>query len=143
MKVWPHRGHSRIEVGVPEIDRSPQNCFAEVERVGCPPANVVPGIAPRLDRVLPFRVFFCADAYRYRLGVDHERRFVNGPHGPVHASYWDGAMRLTACRAEPSTTIPNAAVGRWRIRGSRSRGPGYAEDRGRCRSIDRAREVET
>src|SRR3546814_207461 len=43
-KVWPHQDYPLIEVGVMELNRNPENVFAEVEQAAFSPANIVPGI---------------------------------------------------------------------------------------------------
>lgn len=40
-KIWPHGDYPLIEVGVLELNRNPDNYFAEVEQVAMNPANVV------------------------------------------------------------------------------------------------------
>ena len=44
-KVWPKADYPLIEVGVMELNRYPDNYFAEVEQAAFTPANVVPGIS--------------------------------------------------------------------------------------------------
>ena len=68
-KVWPHRDYPLIEVGVMELNRNPENYFAEVEQAAFEPSNVVPGISFSPDKMLQFRIVSYADAHRYRLGV--------------------------------------------------------------------------
>ena len=67
-KVWPHKAYPLIEVGIVELDRNPENYFAEVEQAAFEPSNVVPGINFSPDKMLQFRIFAYADAHRYRLG---------------------------------------------------------------------------
>jgi hypothetical protein len=43
-KVWPHKDYPLIEVGVLELNRNPENFFAEVEQAAFSPAAIVPGI---------------------------------------------------------------------------------------------------
>jgi catalase len=93
-KVWPHRQQPLQEVGALELNRNPENYFADVEQATFSPANVVPGIGHSPDKMLQFRVFSYADAARYRLGTNHEALPVNRPHCPVHNYYRDGAMRF-------------------------------------------------
>jgi catalase len=93
-KVWPHRDYPLIEIGILELNRNPENYFAEVEQASFSPANVVPGISHSPDKMLQFRIFAYADAHRYRLGVNHESLPVNRPHCPVHNYHRDGAMRF-------------------------------------------------
>ncbi len=76
-KVWPHEEFPLVEVGILELNRNPENYFAEVEQASFSPANVVPGIGHTPDKMLQFRVFSYADAHRYRLGVNYESLPVN------------------------------------------------------------------
>ncbi len=43
-KVWPHKDYPLKEVGVLELNRNPENYFAEVEQSAFNPASIVPGI---------------------------------------------------------------------------------------------------
>ena len=51
-KIWPHADYPLIEVGEFELNRNPQNFFAEVEQSAFNPANVVPGISFSPDKML-------------------------------------------------------------------------------------------
>ena len=93
-KVWPHSDYPLIEVGVMELDRNPENFFAEVEQSAFNPANLVPGIGVSPDKMLQGRLFSYGDAQRYRLGVNHHLIPVNAPRCPVHSYHRDGAMRV-------------------------------------------------
>ncbi len=93
-KVWPHKDYPLIEVGVMELNRNPDNYFAEVEQVAFNPGNVVPGISFSPDKMLQGRLFSYGDAQRYRLGVNHSQIPVNAPRCPVHSYHRDGAMRV-------------------------------------------------
>jgi catalase len=93
-KVWPHGDYPLTEVGVLELNRNPENYFAEVEQAAFEPSNVVPGIGFSPDKMLQFRVFAYADAHRYRLGsVNYTSIPVNQPRCPVHSYNRDGFMR--------------------------------------------------
>jgi catalase len=93
-KVWPHKDYPLVEVGIVELNRNPENYFAEVEQASFSPANVVPGISHSPDKMLQFRIFSYADAHRHRLGVNYESLPVNKARVPVHNYYRDGAMRF-------------------------------------------------
>ncbi|WP_309893814.1 catalase [Archangium sp.] len=80
-KVWPYKDYPLIEVGKLELNRTPDNFFAEVEQAALDPANFVPGIGPSPDRMLQARLFAYGDAQRYRLGINHTRLPVNSPKG--------------------------------------------------------------
>ncbi|QUP52919.1 catalase [Ralstonia syzygii] len=93
-KVWPHKDYPLIDVGVLELNRNPDNYFAEVEQSAFTPANVVPGIGFSPDKMLQGRLFSYGDTQRYRLGVNHHQIPVNAPKCPFHNSFHrDGAMR--------------------------------------------------
>ena len=94
-KVWPHADYPLIDVGVLELNRNPDNYFAEVEQVAMNPSNIVPGIGFSPDRMLQGRLFSYGDTQRYRLGVNHHQIPVNAPKCPFHNSFHrDGAMRV-------------------------------------------------
>lgn len=93
-KVWPHKDYPLIEVGILELNRNPENYFAEVEQATFSPGNVVPGIGHSPDKMLQFRVLSYADAHRHRLGVNYDALPVNKPRCPVHNYYRDGAGRF-------------------------------------------------
>jgi catalase len=93
-KVWPHSDYPLIEVGGMELNRNPENYFAEIEQAAFSPANVVPGISQSPDKMLQFRIFAYGDAHRHRLGVNYESLPVNRPHCPVANYHRDGAMRF-------------------------------------------------
>src|SRR5215469_2549171 len=46
-KVWPHKEYPLIEVGVMELNRWPDNYFAEVEQAAFGPSNISPASASR------------------------------------------------------------------------------------------------
>jgi catalase len=93
-KIWPKKDYPLIEVGVLELNRNPDNYFAEVEQAAFNPAAIVPGISFSPDRMLQGRLFSYGDAARYRLGVNHHQIPVNTPKCPFHSYHRDGAMRV-------------------------------------------------
>ena len=93
-KVWPHADYPLQEVGILELNRNPENYFAEVEQSAFSPANVVPGIGHSPDKMLQMRIVSYADAHRYRLGVNYESLPVNRPRVPVATYHRDGSMRF-------------------------------------------------
>ncbi|HLR67301.1 catalase [Virgibacillus alimentarius] len=93
-KVWYKKDFPLIEVGEMELNRNPENYFAEVEQAAFTPANVVPGISFSPDKMLQGRLFSYGDAQRYRLGVNHHQIPVNQPKCPFHSYHRDGAMRV-------------------------------------------------
>jgi len=107
-KVWPHADYPLIEVGIVELNRNPENTFADVEQASFTPANVVPGIGFSPDKMLQARLFSYGDAARYRLGVNHHQIPVNAPKCPYHSYHRDGAMRVDGNRGGTTTYVPNS-----------------------------------
>mmetsp|Transcript_13713 Transcript_13713/g.26557 ORF Transcript_13713/g.26557 Transcript_13713/m.26557 type:complete len:495 (-) Transcript_13713:253-1737(-) len=94
-KVWPHKDFPLHKVGVMELNRNPDNYFAEVEQSAFGPHQVVPGIGHSPDPMLQARVLAYADAHRYRLGVNYNQIPINRPkNSEVNCPYRDGAMRV-------------------------------------------------
>ncbi len=93
-KVWPHSEFPLIDVGTMELNRNPENYFAEVEQAAFTPANIVPGIGHSPDKVLQMRVLSYGDAQRYRIGANHQHLRVNAARCPVQNYQRDGAMRF-------------------------------------------------
>jgi catalase len=112
-KVWPHGEYPLREVGVLELDRNPDNVFAEVEQAAFSPANVVPGVGFSPDRMLQARLFSYGDAQRYRLGVNFNQVPVNAPKCPFHSFHRDGAMRVDGNLGATTSYFPNDR-GEWR-----------------------------
>jgi catalase len=112
-KVWPKKDYPLIEVGEFELNRNPENYFADVEQAAFNPANVVPGISFSPDRMLQGRLFSYGDAQRYRLGVNHYQIPVNTPKCPFHNFHRDGAMRVDGNNGSTLAYEPNS-YGQWR-----------------------------
>ncbi len=91
-KVWPHAEHPLIEVGELELNRNPENYFAEVEQAAFKPSALVPGIGPSPDKMLQARLMSYADTHLHRLGVNHHQVPVNAPKCPVMNYTRDGAQ---------------------------------------------------
>ena len=112
-KVWPHGDYPLIDVGVLELNRNPENYFADVEQAAFNPANIVPGIGFSPDKMLQGRLFSYGDAQRYRLGVNHHLIPVNRARCPVHAFHRDGRMRVDDNYGSTLGYEPNS-YGEWR-----------------------------
>jgi catalase len=119
-KVWPHGAYPLHEVGVLELNRNPENYFADVEQAAFNPANIVPGLGFSPDKMLQGRLFAYGDAQRYRLGVNSDLIPVNAPRCPYHAFHRDGQMRVDGNYGSTLGYEPNS-YGEWREQ------PGAAE----------------
>lgn len=107
-KIWPHAEYPLIEVGEYELNRNPENYFAEVEQAAFTPAHVVPGIGFSPDRFLQGRLFSYGDAQRYRLGVNHNLIPVNRAKCVVNEYHRDGAMRVDGNYGATPAYSPNS-----------------------------------
>ncbi len=112
-KVWSHSDYPLQDVGVMELNRNPENYFAEVEQAAFNPANIVPGIGFSPDKMLQGRLFSYGDAQRYRLGVNHHLIPVNAARCPFHSYHRDGAMRVDGNHGSTLGYEPNS-YGEWR-----------------------------
>jgi catalase len=110
-KVWPHGDYPLIEVGTLELNRNPDNYFAEVEQAALAPSNIVPGVGHSPDKMLQARIFSYADAHRYRVGVNADQLPVNRSRCPVHTYHADGAMRLAGNPNPDAYYEPNSFAG--------------------------------
>ncbi|MDD4457315.1 MAG: catalase, partial [Syntrophotalea acetylenica] len=119
-KVWPHGDYPVMDVGEFELNRNPDNYFAEVEQAAFNPANIVPGIGYSPDKMLQGRLFSYGDAQRYRLGVNHHLIPVNRPRCPFHSYHRDGQMRVDGNYGSTLGYEPNG-YGEWQEQ------PEYAE----------------
>jgi len=111
-KVWPHKDYPLMDVGILELNRNPENYFADVEQAAFSPANVVPGISFSPDKMLQSRLFSYGDAQRYRLGVNHHQIPVNAPKCPFNSYHRDGAMRADGNKGATIGYEPNSK-GEW------------------------------
>ena len=93
-KVWPKGDYPLIEVGEFELNKNPENFFADVEQSAFAPSNLVPGIGASPDKMLQSRLFNYADAQRYRLGTNYQQIPVNKARCPVNSNHRDGIGRV-------------------------------------------------
>ena len=110
-KVWPHGDYPLIDVGVLELNRNPENYFAEVEQSSFSPSNIVPGISWSPDKMLQARIFSYGDAHRYRVGTHYEMLPVNRPLAPANTYHMDGSMRFDTPDGPDSYYEPNSFGG--------------------------------
>lgn len=111
-KVWYKKDFPLIEVGEFELNKNPENYFAEVEQAAFAPSNIVPGIGFSPDKMLQGRLFSYGDAQRYRLGVNHHQIPVNKPRCPFHSYHRDGQMRVDGNQGSLLHYGPNS-YGEW------------------------------
>lgn len=107
-KVWYQGDFPLIEVGVLELNKIPNNYFAEVEQAAFSPAHVVNGISYSPDKMLQGRLLSYPDAHRYRLGVNYEQIPVNKCPFMVNNYERDGAMRIDGNGEDAPNYFPNS-----------------------------------
>ena len=110
-KVWPHKDYALQEMGILELNKNPENYFAEVEQAAFSPANLPPGIGASPDKMLQARLFSYPDAHRYRLGVNYQSLPVNKPRNAVNACHRDGPMRFDGNAGRTDNYEPNGFGG--------------------------------
>ncbi len=110
-KVWPHKDYPLVEVGELELNRNPENYFAEVEQAAFEPRNVVSGMGFSPDKMLQGRLISYPDAHRYRLGANYDSLPVNKPQCPYHTYNKDGAMRFDGNGGSAVNYEPNSFGG--------------------------------
>ena len=93
-KTWSQKEYPLIDVGVLELNKNPENYFAEVEQSAFSPSTIVPGIGFSPDRMLQGRLFSYTDTQRYRLGVNYASIPVNAPKFKANTYHRDGYMRV-------------------------------------------------
>ncbi|MFA6759102.1 MAG: catalase [Bacteroidales bacterium] len=113
-KMWYKKDFPLMPVGEFELNRNPDNYFADIEQAAFNPANVVPGISFSPDRMLQGRLFSYGDAQRYRLGVNHHQIPVNSAKGVKnpHSFHRDGQMRVDGNLGSELHYEPNS-YGNW------------------------------
>lgn len=111
-KVWPQGEFPLHDVGILELNRNPENYFAEVEQAAFNPMSVVEGIGFSPDKMLQGRLFSYGDAQRYRLGVNYMQIPVNQTRCPYHAYHRDGMMRVDGNYGSTIGYEPNS-YGEW------------------------------
>ncbi|MEQ1916643.1 MAG: catalase [Gallionella sp.] len=110
-KVWPHADYPLQEVGVLELNRNPQNYFAEVEQAAFEPGNLPRGMGASPDKMLQARILSYPDAHRYRIGVNYAALEVNKPRIPVQHYHRDGATRFDGNGGSAVNYQPNSFGG--------------------------------
>ncbi|KAA5546390.1 catalase [Adhaeribacter rhizoryzae] len=107
-KVWSQQDFPLVDVGILELNRVPNNYFADVEQSAFAPAHVVDGIGYSPDRMLQGRLLAYPDAHRYRIGANYEQLPVNRCPYTVNNYQRDGAMRYDGNGGSAPNYFPNS-----------------------------------
>lgn len=107
-KVWPHGDFPLIDVGVLELNQTPENYFQDVEQSAFAPSNLINGIGFSPDKMLQGRILAYPDAHRYRIGVNYDALPVNKCPFAVNNYHRDGTMRFDGNGGSSPNYFPNS-----------------------------------
>jgi catalase len=110
-KTWPEDKFPLMPVGKMELNRNPENFFAETEQAAFCPASIVPGIDFSADKLLQGRIFSYADTQRHRLGPNYLQLPINRPQAAVNNNQRDGAMQYAPYGGGTVNYEPNTLSG--------------------------------
>ncbi len=127
-KVWSHHDYPLIPVGSFELNKNPDNYFAQIEQAAFEPSNLVRGIDVSPDKMLLARVFSYADAHRYRIGSNYNELPVNRPLAEVNSYSKDGHMRHFPADPAQPVYAPNSFGGPKADPALAAEGPGWESD---------------
>ncbi|WP_299360516.1 catalase [uncultured Paracoccus sp.] len=93
-KIIPEEDVPVQFIGTLQLNRNPDNFFAETEQVAFLPTNVPPGIDFSNDPLLQGRLFSYMDTQKSRLGTTNFHQIpINAPRCPMHNFQRDGEMQ--------------------------------------------------
>ncbi|BBC70913.1 catalase HPII [Altererythrobacter sp. B11] len=115
-KLIPEEVLPPRKVGTMELNRNPDNFFAETEQSAFCPANIVPGIDFSNDPLLQGRLFSYLDTQLKRLGSTNFHQLpINAPKCPMHNFQRDGHMQTMVPKGranyEPNSLAENGEEG--------------------------------
>lgn len=110
-KVWPHKDYPLIPVGVMELNRNPDNFFAETEQAAFEPSNLPLGMGASPDKMLQGRLLSYPDAHRYRIGINYASLPINKARCPMNTYHRDGQLRFDDNGGHAVNYEPNSFAG--------------------------------
>ncbi len=134
-KVWSQKEYPLIEVGYIELNKIPNNYFAEVEQAAFAPTNLVDGIGFSPDKMLQGRILSYPDAQRYRIGANYQSLPVNACPFMTNNYHRDGAMRFDGNNGSAPNYFPNSFDGNYED--SAAKGQPYELDSATVAYFDR------
>ena len=94
-KVWPHKDFPLQDVGILELNRNPENYFAEVEQSAFNPQNIVEGIGFSPDKMLQGGDYSLMVMHNVIVLASMQNKYRSIDRVvPFHAFHRDGAMRV-------------------------------------------------
>ncbi|MBE2315489.1 catalase [Solirubrobacter sp. CPCC 204708] len=91
-KTWPENDFPLRHVGTMQLNRIPENFFAESEQIAFGTGVLVDGLDFSDDKMLVGRTFSYSDTQRYRVGTNYLQLPVNAPKTRVATNLRDGEM---------------------------------------------------
>jgi catalase len=91
-KVWPENEFPLRHVGHMQLNRAPENFFAESEQIAFGTGVLVDGLDFSDDKMLVGRTFSYSDTQRHRVGPNYLQLPVNAPKKRVATNQRDGSM---------------------------------------------------
>jgi catalase len=91
-KVWPENDFPLRHVGTMQLNRAPENFFAESEQIAFGTGVLVDGLDFSDDKMLVGRTFSYSDTQRHRVGPNYLQLPVNAPRQRPATNLRDGQM---------------------------------------------------
>jgi catalase len=91
-KVWPENDFPLRHVGTMQLNRAPENFFAESEQIAFGTGVLVDGLDFSDDKMLVGRTFSYSDTQRHRVGPNYLQLPVNSPKQRPATNLRDGQM---------------------------------------------------
>jgi catalase len=91
-KVWPENDFPLRHVGTMQLNRAPENFFAESEQIAFGTGVLVDGLDFSDDKMLVGRTFSYSDTQRHRVGANYLQLPVNSPKQRPATNQRDGQM---------------------------------------------------
>ena len=91
-KVWPENDFPLRHVGTMQLNRAPENFFAQSEQIAFGTGVLVDGLDFSDDKMLTGRTFSYSDTQRHRVGPNYLQLPVNSPKQRPATNQRDGAM---------------------------------------------------
>ncbi|UFM65960.1 catalase [Paracoccus sp. MA] len=125
-KIIPEEVVPLRVIGRMQLNRNPDNFFAETEQAAFLPSNVVPGIDFTDDPLLQGRLFSYLDTQKSRLGTTNFHQIpINAPKCPYANMMRDGMMQTTVPRGRANFE-PNSLDNAGEDPGPRADAQGFA-----------------
>jgi catalase len=104
-KVWPENDAPLRHVGTMQLNRAPENFFAESEQIAFGTGVLVDGLDFSDDKMLVGRTFSYSDTQRHRVGPNYLQLPVNSPKQRPATNQRDGQMTYYVDQAGENPSV--------------------------------------